>query len=250
MIQYKKRDYALFVLFMEQNLRYKLEEFEGPLDLLLQMIQNAELDISEISLASVADQFVQYIQQHPEISGQELTDFLIVATQLLLLKSKLLLPYAEFDEEIEPESLEKQLKLYRRFIEAAKQLEAKIAQRYFMYTKKKSAIKQEARFRAPDGLVLDQLKLSMYDVLKRLEPIIILPESVMEKTVTLQEKMRDIQSLLKSAKGLSFRSILIESRSKMEKVVSFLALLELVKQGEINTKQDKAFGDILIDKTQ
>lgn len=229
---------------------YRLEQFEGPLDLLLQMIQREELDISAISLASVAEQFVSYIKDNPDgISGEEMADFLVVAAQLFLLKSQLLLPDLEHDDELNPDSLETQLKLYRRFVDAAQKLQTKIEQKTFLYTQPKSRLQMQARFSPPPGLQAETLRTLMQEVIARLEPIVILPESTMEKTVTLHEKISQIQELLKRAKGLSFKQILGQSRSKIEQIVSFLALLELVKQEEVSVRQSGAFEDILIDRS-
>jgi segregation and condensation protein A len=228
---------------------YKLEQFEGPLDLLLQMIQKEELDITKVSLANVAEQFVQYIEAHPDnIGGHELSDFLLVATQLLLLKSQLLLPDIKPDDELNADALETQLKLYRRFVGAAQALKTRIDQHQFSYARIKSSFVLAARFSPPPALRAEQLAQAMQAILVRLEPIVILPESIMEKTVTLHEKMRHIQKLLKSAKGVSFRALLDQSRSKIEKIVSFLALLELVKQEEVAVSQTEPFDDILIHK--
>lgn len=228
---------------------YKIQQFEGPLDLLLQMIQNEELDITSVSLAVVAEQFVEYIQKNPDgISGEELTDFLVVATQLLLLKSQLLLPNVELDDELSPDALETQLKLYRRFISAAQALQEKISQGQFLYARKKSRLQIEPEFSPPPSLAVEQMQEIMQDVIKRLEPIIILPESVMQKTVSMHEKMTHIQKLLKHSKGVSFRKLLENSQSKIEKIISFLALLELVKQEEILVKQKQPFEDILINR--
>lgn len=229
---------------------YKLEQFEGPLDLLLQLIKTDELDITTVSLASVAEQFVDYIQKNPDgITGEELADFLVVATQLLLLKSQLILPNIEVDDELNPETLETQLKLYRRFVDAARQIQTKINQRMFLYSRTKSPLKFEPRFSPPEGVNGNVLADSMLAVILRLEPIVILPESVMEKTVTLHEKITHIHGLLKRSKGLSFRSLLENSRSKIEQIVSFLALLEMVKQEEVAVKQSSPFEDILISKS-
>jgi segregation and condensation protein A len=230
---------------------YQLEQFQGPLDLLLQMIQKEELDISQISLATVAEQFVSYIQENPDgISGEELTDFLVVATQLLLIKSQLLLPDVEVEDELSPDALATQLKLYRRFVDIAKALEEKISQHKFSYSRKKQRLQMEIRFSPPPALQAQEMEVIMENVIKRLQPIVILPESVMEKTVTLHEKMVQIQSIIKNAKGLSFRQLLNNSESKIEKIISFLALLELVKQQEVSAAQDKPFEDILINRVE
>lgn len=229
---------------------YKLEQFEGPLDLLLQMIQKEELDITEVALAVVADQFVQYIQENPEITGQELADFLLVASQLLFLKSKILLPNVDIEEEISAESLQTQLKLYRRFVEAAQRIQARIQQKQFLYVQKKQTLEQQPRFSPPASITKEMLYNALSDVVKRLEPIVILPESVMEKTVTMHEKIQHIQQLLRSSKGVSFKQLLQNSVSKTEQIVSFLALLELVKQQEVLVEQQGAFSDILIKKSE
>jgi len=229
---------------------YTLEQFEGPLDLLLQMIQKEELDITEVSLAVVADQFVGYINKNPNISGQELADFLLVASQLLLLKSKILLPDLDLEEDVSPESLETQLRLYRKFVEAAQRIQTRIAQKQFLYVQKKLTLEQKPRFSPPAALKKEDLLQSIQEVIKRLEPIVILPESVMEKTVTMHEKIQYIQKLLKSAKGVSFKELLNNAASKTEQIVSFLALLELVKQQEVHVEQQAAFSDILIKKQE
>ncbi len=228
---------------------YKLEQFEGPLDLLIQMIEQEKLDISELSLTAIAEQFVHHIENNPQqISGHELADFLVVATQLLLLKSRLLVPNLEFDDDLNPQSLETQLKLYRRFVEAARQLQTKLNQKMYLYGRSSQTLAVQAAFRPPEGLKADALRLSMLGVIDRLRPIVILPQSIMEKTVTLHEKMVQISEILKQAKGLSFRRILSEARSKTEKIVSFLALLELVKQQEVVAKQTSALDDIIVEK--
>lgn len=226
---------------------YKLQQFEGPLDLLLQMIEREELDVTQLSLASLADQFVTFIEQHPQqLRGEELADFLLVATQLLLLKSRQLIPNVDLQDDLNPDSLATQLKLYRRFIEAAQRLQARVDQHQFMYGRLTSPLQWQKRFSPPPGLTVDQLKLSMHEVINRLKPIIILPQSVIEKTVTLHEKMTHIQELMKQKTGVSFRRLLTDSRSKTEKIVCFLALLELIKQEEVVAVQSRVFDDIEI----
>jgi len=228
---------------------YKLEQFEGPLDLLIQMIEQEKLDISELSLATIAEQFVHHIENNPQqINGHELADFLVVATQLLLLKSRLLVPNVDIDDDLNPQSLETQLKLYRRFVDAAKALQTRIDAKLFLYPRTGQTVLIQPAFRPPEGVKPADMLQAMQAVIDRLKPIVILPESVMEKTVTLHEKMIQIQDILKQAKGLSFRRVLTDARSKTEKIVSFLALLELVKQQEVMAKQTSAFDDIIIEK--
>lgn len=226
---------------------YKLQQFEGPLDLLLQMIEREELDITKLSLASLADQFVGYIEKHPQqLRGEELADFLVVATQLLLLKSRLLIPNVDLDEDMHPDALATQLKLYRRFVDAAQRLQTRLEQHQFMYARLSSPLQWQRRFSPPPDMKAESLQRAMLEVINRLKPIIILPESVIEKTVTLHEKMTHIQDLIKRKNGVSFRGLLTDARSKTEKIVCFLALLELIKQEEVVAEQTKVFDDIEI----
>ena len=99
----------------------KIQKFEGPLDLLLQLIEQEELDITEISLAHITEQYLEYLATIEELYPDELADFLVVATKLLLIKSHMLLPELTLEDEDE-ESLTRQLQLYKKYVEAARRL--------------------------------------------------------------------------------------------------------------------------------
>ena len=105
------------------SLVYKLEKFEGPLDLLLQLIESADLDITEVALSKVADQFMEYLEQVEEKNSEEMADFLVVASRLLLIKSRILMPALHLDEDDEVIGLEEQLKIYREYYEASKKID-------------------------------------------------------------------------------------------------------------------------------
>jgi len=112
------------------------EQFNGPLDLLVQMINDEKLDIAEVSLGKIADQFVNYIKNSPDISTEEVADFLAVAAKLLLIKSKTLLPYLIRDEdEEEIQDFANQLKIYKDFLDASRQIEEMLEEKKFMYAR-------------------------------------------------------------------------------------------------------------------
>jgi len=229
------------------KVKFKLEQFEGPLDLLLQLIEDKELDISQVSLGAVADQFVEHIEKAETISPEELADFLVVATRLLLIKSRLLLPVVE-EEETDPAELENQLKIYREYLQASQELERMIFKERFSYARQKLPLVIKPVFNPPKELTTVRLKELFEDLIRVIEPIVILPESVIEKTVTLKDKLNHIKELIKSRSSISFKKLIEEARSRTEVIISFLALLELVKQREISVVQNKHFDDIKIQK--
>lgn len=226
----------------------KLEKFEGPLSLLLNLIEQEQLDISQVSLAQAADQYVKYLEQNPQISPEELADFLVVATKLLLIKSKLLVPDTKFDEDDDPASLEQQLKIYREYLNAMRQIEVMIRRRQFLFWRTKSPVSLKPQFSPGNDLNSEKLKSMFLEILKEVEKFVVLPQSVMEKTISLQDKIKQIKEIIKTRAQVSFDQLMKSARSRTEVIVSFLALLELVKQQTVHVHQDKIFGDISIKK--
>lgn len=231
---------------MVMKYEVQLEKFEGPLDLLLQLIEKDKLDISSVSLAQVTQQYLNYIENNLEVDPEEVVDFLVIATKLLLLKSKILLP--EIEDEEEESSLEQQLKIYKEFVDAAKVIKEKIDSNKYLFTNDVPPIKIKKVFTPPKDLVTDNLRELFNTVIQRLEPIFILPKSVMEKTISLHDKIGQIKNILSSRSKISFHTLIKAAESKTEVIVGFLAMLELVKQQEIMVKQEGAFGDIIIER--
>ena len=166
-------------------LEIKTEKFQGPLSLLLELIEKEELDITEVSLAKIADQYVNYIKESGDINPDDIADFLVMAAKLLYIKSKALLPYLYSDEDEEVGELEQQLKMYKELI---------------------------------------------------------------EYKISIEDKILSIQQALMNKIKISFNKILYNSKSKTEIIVSFLAMLELVKQRDIAVKQEGLFREIIINK--
>jgi len=231
--------------------KIKLEKFEGPLDLLLQLIEQQELEITQVSLAQVADQYIEYLNQAKELNIEELADFLVIAAKLLYLKSKALLPALELGEEEEVYDLEKQLKIYKEYLEASRIIHKMILKKRFCFVRERLIRSEEIIFNPPKNLNVSKLKLIFEGILKELKPIFELPKKALEKTISIQEKIQYIRNVLLSCieNKLCFRNLLKNVKSKTEIIVSFLALLELVKQRTIKVKQEGIFKEITIEKT-
>ncbi|MFH0818952.1 MAG: ScpA family protein [Patescibacteria group bacterium] len=227
----------------------KLEKFQGPFDLLLQLIEQEELDITEISLAKITKQYIEHLQKVEELYPEELADFLVVATKLLLIKSRTLLPYLQWEEEEDESNLEEQLKIYREFHEASQTLEKMLLQRNFTYGRLDSRYDSpEIVFSPPEKITASSLQKFFINVLESLEPVIKLPQSAIAKAVTLKEKLFNLQEALTKTACLSFKDIISQAENKTDVIITFLAILELVKQQTITVNQQNNFEDITIEK--
>jgi segregation and condensation protein A len=226
----------------------KLAQFEGPLDLLLDLIEKERLNISEISLARVTDAYLQYVEGHHEIPPEELADFLVVASKLLLIKSQALLPFLTMSEPEAEGDLEAQLKIYKEYLEASKLIEAAIGSKRFLYVHEKLP-SVEIGFAPPKKLATGDMANFMRAVIARLQPVFVVPQATVERLVSIHEKIRRIHEWVKKAERLSFREVLLEAESRVDVVVTFLALLELVKQRNITVTQEGQFDDIVINAT-
>lgn len=228
---------------------YKLQQFEGPLDVLLRLIEDEEMTITDVSLAQVTEQFMHYLQQVEQRYPEELADFLVVATRLLLLKSQALLPYLVIEEEDDPNQLTRQLKIYKTYVEAMKFVEARLVANTFLYQRTSSLLSGIGPvFAPPPDTNPETLREVFAQVLDALAPVVRIPKAAIEKVVSLREKICHITDLIEQQAQLSFKHLLSTAESKTEVVMTFLALLELIKQRVVCVSQDKPFSDILIQK--
>lgn len=226
-----------------------LQQFQGPLDVLLVMVEGKELDISDISLADVCDQYVQYVEKHThEISPSELADFLVIASRLLMLKVRLLLPYLKPAEEDDEESLEKQLKMYKLYYDAASQL-AEYDHGIAMMIGRDTPRHTHRSSFIPDDSITPEYLSELFEHSIHHLPFIRLPHEILKKGLNLKQRIIDLRALLATVKKeLSFQQIAVRAESKIDIIISFIALLELVKQQEIYLKQDMVFEEIAIIK--
>ncbi len=234
-------------------LKIKLEKFEGPLSLLLKLIEKEKLDITEVSLAKIADQYIDYVR-HNEIKPEEMADFLVVAARLLFIKSKALLPFLLPEEEEEADDLEQQLKMYREFVEASEIIKKMIGKQKFMFTRdinksgRRLIVGAGNIFAPPKNITTSNLCAIFNEILERLKPSEKLKEEKIEDSISIEDKILHIQNMLLNHLKLTFSKVLERAHSKTEIIVSFLAILELMRQRQIILNQDKLFGDIVIQK--
>ena len=212
-------------------------EFSGPLALLLELIDVRELEITKVSLARVADGYVRYLEEH-DVPSTELADFLLVASRLIYLKSRELMPYLRIDEEdAAAAKLEDQLRLHQEFIAVA----AKLEERYLvqaMYRRPYVKPRQAAPEFLPAKNVSPAVLFEAFQsVLKRLEPFFSLQETSMERVKTVEERMDELKTALATRANIRFRDVIANAGSKVEIVVSFLALLELLRRKHIVATQ-------------
>jgi methionyl-tRNA formyltransferase len=230
------------------DLRVRLEVFDGPLDLLLHLVHEAEVDVTEVALAQVADQFVSYVQSGVgALDVDRAGEFLVMAAQLLVWKSRALLPrdVPPDEEDIDPRlDLVKQLLAYKRFKEAAGALDAR-------------AREQEGRFRVraatPEGDVSeDEIEADLYGLVAAFQRL--LKETGDDSTVAMARERLPIthfvglifERLLAHGGTMAFRDLLGGKRDRGYVIGAFLALLELVKLRKVRAVQDADFGDIAV----
>ena len=213
------------------------EGFSGPLALLSELIEGQRLEVTKLSLAKVADAYLRYIEEH-DVPSDELADFLLVASRLIYLKSRELMPYLRIDEEdAAAAKLEDQLRLYQEFIAVAAQLEeCYLAKAMYRrpYVKPKQAASE---FSPAKNVSTATLVEAFQGVLKRLEPFFVLQETSMERVKSVEERMDELKSVLESRANIRFSDVVAHAGSKVEIVVSFLALLELLRRKHIVATQ-------------
>lgn len=228
--------------------KVKIEKFEGPLDLLLHLIEQQELDICEVSLASVTEQYIQYLNQLEDLGVEDLADFLTIAARLLLIKSKALMPYLTWETEEEYDDLEKQLKIYREYLDASKLVRKMILKKRFTYVREKMPQIVEEGFNPPKNVNVNKLQKVFANIILGLEPLVNVPQEVIRKTINIQEKIQGIRDLMLKEASMNFENIIRESKSKTEVIVNFLAILELVKQRTVIVRQDGVFTTLTIER--
>jgi segregation and condensation protein A len=230
---------------------FTLENFEGPLDFLLHLIQKNEIDIYDISIHKITDQYLAKLKEYSESSVDQGADFIGTLATLLLLKSRMLLPKHEGvgEEEEDPHfHLIYQLIDYCRFKEAAKRLNLLEFNESAFYYRGIEVIEEKKKPQpGAANLSLEDLAKAFQEAIKRHQPRL---RSIQEEVYSVVEKKLFLQNLLKEKKELSFYSLFSEESSKEEWIVTFLAVLELMKQGEVVAIKDFKTQDIQLYESQ
>lgn len=227
-------------------MKVALEQYNGPLDVLLSLIQEKEMHISEISLGEVTEQFLSYIDTIEKVHPEELADFLVIASKLLLMKSRALLPQLMPQEEMETD-LADQLRMYKMYVDVSKKINERWENAQISYTRTEP-VRVPENPEPPDNVTTDGLQACMKRLLHKLTPPKPLPKTHIDKTVSLKEKIKQFRDFLSSRKQFSYHEALGTEHNKTEAIVGFLAILELVKQRSATLRQSALFGDITIER--
>lgn len=223
----------------------KTLSFEGPLDLLLDLIEKRKLFISDISLAKVTDDFIAHVKQFEHMPMGESAHFILIASTLLLIKSKSLLPDLNLTEEEQGDihDLETRLKIYQRIKDASKNVQALFgAEMIFGQSASRSI--QPVFAPAPE-FTLEKALYSLKDLINRLPKKETLPQHVVKKVVSLEDMIGNLTKRITTQLKMSFKSFTSEHKGeRVNVIVSFLAMLELVKEGVLMVSQESQFGDI------
>ena len=234
-------------LWLHQTDSYEIttEVYSGPLDLLLDLIQTAELDISKLALAQVTDQFLAYIENNKDADPDYLSEFLIIASKLVQIKSEALLPRPPLrteDEEDIGETLARQLIIYREIKKSTEWLSERMNSnlRNHLHIPRHYPINVQLDL---SGLTVDDLIIALENLASR-QPVIQDGAFISIPKLSLKKKVEEILRVLRSEQKTSFSEMLGESHDRIQTIVVFLAILELVKQRLIITEQETTFGDI------
>jgi segregation and condensation protein A len=234
------------------NYHFQTPVYEGPLDLLLNLIEHAELDITTVSLALVTEQYLAYLNGLEQVSADEISAFLVMAAKLLQIKSEALLPRPptrEHGEEDVGQALVDQLKLYKRFKEIGT----------WLYGRQEKGLRTFLRIAPPpkvepkldlSNVTLDKLVQAAEEAFRKEKEKTPLGVVIAAPRVTIREKIDLIAKTMRQVEKSTFKALLESGASRLEIVVTFLAMLELVKRYRLHAHQGDLFGDIEIERME
>ncbi len=242
------------------GLSVKLEVFEGPLDLLLHLIDKNKVDIYDIPIVEITNQYMDYIHAMETEDLNVMSEFLLMASTLLDIKCKMLLP-KEVNEEGEEENprqeLVEQLLQYKMYKYMSYELRDRQVEGERLMFKEATIPKEIAEYAEPvdldkllDGITLAKLNAVFQDILRRqdekIDPIRSKFGKIEKEEVSLSEKMNDLEEYARTHRSFSFRDLLKRQCSKTQVIVTFLAVLEMMKTGIIHIVQEHTFSEIMI----
>jgi len=233
---------------------YKVQTsvYEGPLDLLLNLIEHAELDITTVSLGAVTDQYLEHLRNVEQQRPDEISSFLVMAAKLVQIKSEALLPRPperEAGEEDPGIALVEQLKLYKRYKEIAAWLEERQTHNLRTHLRVAPPPKVEPKLDL-SNLTLEGLLNAANSAFAKGKDKKPLGTVISAPRVTIREKIDYITHTLRNIQRMTFSGLITDKATRVEIVVTFLALLELVKRYRVTAKQDVLFGDIEFERSE
>lgn len=234
----------LFDIILVMTFTVKQTHFEGPLDLLLDLIEKRKLFVNDVSLAKVADDYIAHVKNLSEFPVADSAHFILIASTLLLIKSKSLLPTLNLttEEQASIDDLELRLKMYERMRDLSLKLKPMFGDK-FLFARGERRL--DPVFSPDEDMTISNIFAAAGRVLASIPKREFLPKVVVDKVISLEEMITSLTERIGSSLRMSFREF--SSKGKAEKVnviVSFLAMLELVKQGVINVTQERHFDDI------
>jgi len=230
------------------NFKIQTDAYHGPFELVLDLIEARKLLVNDLALANITEDFINHVRSQATFPVEETANFIQIAATLLLIKSKSLIPDLTLtdDEASDVEDLKRRLEAYEKVREASREL-ARIYGRHVMFS---AGEKQpEVLFAPARDLSSDALAEALARVLQAREAVEELPEARVKPLVTIEEMMDRLATRVQSALKLSFKEFAGDAKEKVEIIVSFLALLELMKQGAVGAEQHIEHGDIHISHT-
>ena len=233
--------------------KFVINDFEGPLDLLLHLVKTSEMDIYDISVEKITEQYLEFIRRMEEMNLTVASEYLVMAAELIEIKSRLLLPNSKNDEDDEyeedpRENLIKRLIEYKKIKESTPKLKELEEERKKLYTKVASNMKQyQDENQKPDfnDIDLDCLLNAFSKFLERKEEEKPLNTKITKKEYSFSKRSREIKSLLRTKQKINFEE-LFEIQTKEYIVVTFLSILALAKKQELIIKQDNNFSNIVL----
>ncbi|MBR4830833.1 MAG: segregation/condensation protein A [Bacilli bacterium] len=231
---------------MEAN--FIINDFEGPLDLLLHLIKTSKMDIYDIKIEEITKQYVDFINKMQELNLDVASEYLVMASELTLIKSKMLLPRNNEEEEEEDprENLVNRLVEYQRYKDMIDEFKSLERDRKDIFTKDPMNLYEYSDPIKNDGdITLENLVDALNKFLQRKEDEKPLETKIARKEILVTDRTNEIRSLLKKKKKISFFD-LFEIRTKEYVVVTFLSILEMAKEGEITITQENNFNNITV----
>lgn len=237
---------------MNPEFSIETEHYAGPLETLLDLIEKRKLSVSKVSLAEVCDSYLAYVEKLPELPLSETSQFILVASTLLLIKSRSLLPTVELsdDEEHSIEELERRLQRLAIVRKAAKLLRADWGREPYLFARRAPDIAraigmQRATF-APGEARKETILTAAKKLMHSLPSVTKLGEAVVAPVLALEDVIKNLKNRLSTAARTRW-SELSRGASRGDQIVHFLAVLELVRHGSVSVTQDRLFSDILIE---
>ncbi|MEQ8153389.1 MAG: segregation/condensation protein A [Clostridiaceae bacterium] len=242
-----------------EAIKVKIADFEGPFDLLLHLIRKNKMSINDIKIFEITNQYLDYLQSMKELDLEITSEFIVIAATLLEIKSKTLLPKVKDDSEEQEDpklTLVEKLVQYRKFKEAANYLREKSLYTGIVFSKKPEIIPEKKSDVSNEDLLKNITMLHLYKLYNELMERFKnksnnfntenMAKTVLADKYRMEDKMMDLRNCIKPGKTYSFNDIISLAECKMETVVLFLALLELIKEKELNVYQEGNFSEILI----